>query len=309
MPRSRFLFACELGDPVSSIHLGDAGCMAGSAMGKIWLFHFDSREAEMLAGWSDEGVRGLYMDEDACFATLNECCRSWRRQSPHAACPVLSFRTLDKKNTQTVKHVLQRGAWACVLFPISSMVVHLARQEHHHRSFKLFDFGPSTEVAPCDFDGESVVIVDRSTPGAPPVFRLIQLERNEHTELSTLPRAGPVSILKLWGSDCLAYVVGSALYLYDHRTKELKHSLLGHRAEIVAVDAQDPLTIASLDAKAVVKLWNGVTGECISTTTIPEATYFLGYPYFLSVRGSRILTSADQGVFLTELDVDADAAV
>jgi len=302
--------------------------MAGTMLGKVWLFSFDSKQVEMLTAFSDEGVRGLYLDEEYSYATLSEGCRGWRRTRPHAQqLKETNFRNLDRKNTQSVKHVLQRGPWACVLFPVASTVVNVAKQpqEHHHRAFKLFDVGSSAEVAPCDFDGESLVVVDRSDrtqggfsdacgcasacgcgqelPDRPPVFRLVQLERNEQTEIDNLPKASSVTLIRLWGPDCLAYAVGSTLFLYDWREKALRRPpLSGHRAEIVAVDAHSPEIIATLSSDASVKLWKGATGECVQTLFVPGASFFLGYPYCLYVQGRRVLVSADEGVILLELD-------
>lgn len=300
MPRCRFLFACDLGDPISCVYVNDGGCMAGTMMGNVWLFSFESKQVEELTAFSDEGIRGLYMDQDSSYATLSEGCRSWRRTKPHMAAGTICFRSLDKKNTQNVKHVLQRGPWACVLFPISSTVVNVTRQEHHHRAFKFLDFGSSAEIAPCDFDGENLVVVDRTQPE--PIFRLVHLERNEQLEIDSLPKASSVTLVKLWGPDCLACVIGFTLYLYDYRKKQNRHTLRGHRAEIVAVDAQDAKTIATLSCDAVVKLWSGLTGDCLQTLFVPEASFFLGYPYCLCLRGRRVLVSADEGAYLMELD-------
>lgn len=279
--------------------------MGGTMLGKVWTFGFESKKVETLAAFSDEGVRGLYLDEDTSYLTLSDGCKGWRKSTPNVQSGSVCFRSLDRKNTQSVKHVLQRGPWACVLFPISSTVVNVTRQEHHHRAFKLFDFGSSTEVAPCDFDGETLAIVDRSRAGGgPPVFRLVQLERNDQTDIDDLPKASSLSLVKLWGSDCVVYCVGAALHVYDYKKKQIRRTLAGHRAEIVAIDAHDPESIASLSSDAVVKLWSGETGECTATLFVPEACFFLGYPYCLSVHGRRVLVSADEGVFLLEMDAD-----
>jgi len=307
MVKFRYLFPAELGDPFSSIFVNDVGCMAGTMLGRVMLYNFDDRQVETLASFSDEGIRGLYLDQDAGYATLTDGCKSWTKASPHLQAANLNFRSLDRKNTQSVKNVLQRGPLVCVLFPISSTVVNIAKQDARHRAFKLFDFGSSSEIAPCDFDGETLAIIDRSLLPAPPVFRLIQLERNEHLELDNFPRAEKVTLVRLWGANCLVCVIGSSLLIYDYRKQELKMTLTGHNDEILAVDAQDPEILATLARDATVKLWNGRTGECLEEVQIPEANFFLGYPYCLSVSGHRILASADEGVFLVELDVSPEA--
>merc|ERR1719367_2368549 len=111
-----------------------------------------------------------------------------------------------------------------------------------------------------------------------------------------MPKASSATLVKLWGPECLAYVVGNVLYLYDYKKQQLRQCLRGHRAEIVATDAQDCEVVATLSSDAVVKLWNGNDGECMQTVFVPEATFFLGYPYCLSVQGRRVSVSADQGV-------------
>lgn len=306
MPRCRFLFAADIGDPISSIYLGENGCMAGTMLGKVWLYSFDPREArrvEMLTAFSDEGIRALYLDEDSCCATLTEGCRGWRRVHPHAQLGTICFRSLDKKNTQNVKHVLQRGPLACVIFPTSSTMVHVTKQDHHHCGFKLFDYGSSQDVAPCDFDGESVMVVDRNFNPGIPIFRIIHLEKNESIEVENLPHAANVTIAKLWGPDCLVYIAaGSSAYVYDFRKKVMKYKLSGHTAEIMAVDTQDPEIIATMSSDANVRLWNAHTGDCVQSLSVPEASFFLGYPYLLSMQGQRLMLSCDEGVILWEFD-------
>jgi len=177
--------------------------------------------------------------------------------------------------------------------------VNVARQEHHTCNFKLFDYGSSSEIVPCDFDGETLAIVDRTNAGASPIFRLVQLANNDIMEVDSLPNANHIALLKLWGSECFAYAVGCTLCIYDYRKQEVKQSLL-HRAEIVAIDAQDPEIVASLSSDAWIKLWNGATGECMHTLFIPEASFFLGYTYCLCLQGRRVAVSADEGVFLLD---------
>merc|ERR1712032_1736084 len=141
-------------------------------------------------------------------------------------------------------------------------------------------------------------IVDTSYPQ----FRVIHLESNEHVVVTNLPKAREMTHARLWGSDHLVCVVGSSLQVYDYRERKRKHVLRGHRGEIVALDAQDDQTITSLGSDGVVKMWEGRTGVCLHSFCVPQATFFFGYPYCVCVREWRIVISADQGVFLLELD-------
>lgn len=297
------MFQADLGDPISCVYVNDFGCMAGTVQGKVMLYNFQDGQAEVLTAFSDEGVRGLYMDNEVAYATLMDLCKGWNMEPPHQQSISVNFRNWDRKNSQHVKHILQRGPWACVVFPMASTVMHIPRQEHHQRSLRLFDYGGTgSEVAPCDFDGETLVLVDRSAGTGPPIFRVVQLERNEHLEIEAMPKASMASVIRLWCGSYLVYSVDSSLLVYDYRDKELKATITGHRAEIVAVDTQDPEILATLARDASVKLWNGRTGQCMTTVHFEDAHYFMEYPYCLSVSGHRILVSADEGVFLTELE-------
>lgn len=325
VPPRRFLFACDLGDPISSIQLGAGGaCMAGSVQGRIWILSASDGEggavgstipplgsktapppprAELLAGWSDEGVRGLYIDEEHGYATFMESCRGWKRTRPHAQTGNVRFRDLERKNTQVVKHVLQRGAWVCVLFPLLTSLVHVVKRDLIQRQFKLFDFGSSTDAAPCDFDGETLLIVDKAHArvGTKPVFHLVHLETNVHTELDDIPDANWISVVKLWGPDCVAAAFGSCLHIYDAKQKRLRHTLRGHNAEILAVDSSDGDIIATLASDGVVKLWSGSTGTCSRTLCVPGAKFFLAYPYCVCMQDNKVAFSCDEGVYMIEL--------
>eukprot|EP00439_Symbiodinium_sp_Y106_P055851 s672_g7.t2 len=149
MPRSSYLFQADLGDPISCVYVNDFGCMAGTVQGKVMLYNFQDGQAEVLTAFSDEGVRGLYMDNEVAYATLMDLCKGWNMEPPHQQSISVNFRNWDRKNSQHVKHILQRGPWACVVFPMASTVMHIPRQEHHQRSLRLFDYGGTgSEVAP-----------------------------------------------------------------------------------------------------------------------------------------------------------------
>ena len=302
MPRTSYLFQTDLGDPVSCVFVNDFGCMAGSMLVKVMYYSFKDGEAETLAAFSDEGVRGLYLDSEMSYATLMDLCKGWQSEAPYQPALSVNFRHWDRKNAQNVKHILQRGPWVLVLFPMSTTVMHVGHQEHHHRSFKLFDYGTSAEVAPCDFDGEKLVLVDRSRGLGPPLFRIVHLERNQHTEVDNLPSADSMTLLKLWGASYLVCAQHRNLVVYDYEDQAVKLTINSNGSEIMAVDSQDPEILATLDRDATAKLWNGRTGECMAKVHIPDAHYHMGYPYCLCVSGHRIVLSADEGVFLAELD-------
>eukprot|EP00434_Breviolum_minutum_P013115 symbB.v1.2.011559.t1/scaffold715.1/size233058/5 len=153
-----------------------------------------------------------------------------------------------------------------------------------------------------DFDGEKLVLVDRSRGLGPPLFRIVHLERNQHTEVDNLPSADSMTLLKLWGASYLVCAQHRNLVVYDYEDQAVKLTINSNGSEIMAVDSQDPEILATLDRDATAKLWNGRTGECMAKVHIPDAHYHMGYPYCLCVSGHRIVLSADEGVFLAELD-------
>merc|ERR1712146_51851 len=114
-------------------------------------------------------------------------------------------------------------------------------------------------------------------------------------DIDDLPHGSSVTIAKLWGNDHLAYVAGgSSVYLYDYRKKRpVEHRLAGHRAEILAMDASED-RLGTLSGDRQVFLWNPRTGDALQSFHVPEASYFLGFPYFISLHGQRILVSADE---------------
>lgn len=301
MAEFHHLFQARLGDPITSLFINERGCMAGSVLGKVWLYDFEATRVEELACFSDEGVRGLYLDQHTAYATICEGARGWSIKPPFKQTSTLAFRNIDGKSTQNVKIIVQRGPLVCVLFAIATSIVNVENQEHHSRSFKICDYGPFSEVALCDFDGETLALIDRARAPEPPTIRLVQLERGDVIELSSLPGGSRISLLRLWGPDCLVYVMGNELFVYDYKLKEPRFKLRGHRSEIVAVDAHDPGMLATLSSDATVKLWMGKGGDCFESLKVPDAGYFQGFPYFLQVSGMRIIVSCDEGVVLINM--------
>lgn len=273
-----------------------------------------SSDGELLCSWSEEGIRGLYMDERCCYVVYNDGFNIWQRKGLEwvSTGPPVCFRGLDRKYTTNAKYVVQCGPWACVFYPIYTSSVHVGRREHHHRIFKLSDYGSSGEVGPCDFDGETALFVDRAALRGHRTFFMVHLERNDTVELEDLPNvgcAGPPwtsapggpSLMKLWGSDCIAYTEGCMLILYNFRTREIVHVLQGHWEEIIAVDSHEPTAVATLSRDGIVKLWSGDSGACIRTVTLAGASFSLEFPYHLHWVGQRMAVVADEGLFLVNL--------
>jgi len=57
-----------------------------------------------------------------------------------------------------------------------------------------------------------------------------------------------------------------------------------------------------MSSDAQVFLWNGVTGKPVQTFHVPEASFFLGFPYCLAMHEQRLLISCDEGAILIEFD-------
>mmetsp|Transcript_76980 Transcript_76980/g.222577 ORF Transcript_76980/g.222577 Transcript_76980/m.222577 type:complete len:150 (-) Transcript_76980:43-492(-) len=148
----------------------------------------------------------------------------------------------------------------------------------------------------------------------PPLLRLVRLERDGETcpeiEVEDLPKAHCLTLLRLGSQSCVAYCAGKVLYIYDYKKKVLRHRLTDHSANIVAIDARDISQVATLSADGTVKVWNASadSGVCIDVAEVgAPASYFLGYPYHVCMYDRRVLVSADQGVFLVELDRRGEA--
>jgi hypothetical protein len=261
------------------------------------------------------------MEEDACWATVgSEGCRGWKkaqgRWTDQPGPAVVNFQSLDRKNTQkqNVKHVLQRGPLACVIFPTVSTKVNVTTQDYQHYEFKFFDMGSQEEVVPCDFDGESIFVIKRSKSETSdsadrrrgPSFCFINLERpKELVEVEELPYGSSVSLAKLWGNDCLAYVAGgSSVYVYDYRRKQLREQFSHKNAEVIAMDASDPERIVTLSCDAQVSVWqiSNSGSRLILNFHVPEASFFLGFPYCIALCQKKIMLSADEGAILIEFD-------
>eukprot|EP00929_Paragymnodinium_shiwhaense_P012818 TRINITY_DN12070_c0_g1_i2.p1 TRINITY_DN12070_c0_g1~~TRINITY_DN12070_c0_g1_i2.p1 ORF type:complete len:144 (-),score=30.12 TRINITY_DN12070_c0_g1_i2:44-475(-) len=135
-----------------------------------------------------------------------------------------------------------------------------------------------------------------------PTYRVVHLERNQQQEVEGLPSVSRISMLRLWSKDCFVYVVGTTIHIYDFVKRRMRHTLKGHAEEVIAIDASDADAIASLSTDGVVKLWSGEDGRCRQTLFVPEANFFLGYPYCLHLHGNKILGSSDEGAFLLEFE-------
>eukprot|EP00397_Hematodinium_sp_SG-2012_P031888 GEMP01033897.1.p1 GENE.GEMP01033897.1~~GEMP01033897.1.p1 ORF type:complete len:322 (-),score=42.99 GEMP01033897.1:1108-2073(-) len=304
MSGSRLLFANDFGDPISAIYVNDVGCMAGSYLGKVWRYQWDTEHWMILAPYSDNSVRSVYMTPLESYAMIGErTIRAWEIEHGVPMKKKLNFDpkapAIGTSSVGSVKFVCGWQHLVVVLYPTTTVVMNLPSCESVTRSFRLFDNGGAARTAcPTDFDGEALVCVDR---GDSISIKVIYLERNEVFNVVNVPDVDTMSFVKLWGPKCLVYVTKARdVVVYNYTARFAVHRWQ-HKSDVIALDTANPTYIFVLLQNGDVNIWNGDSGKREKTEKCPPGVSFhMGWPYFISVHETHIVVSCDEGVAIVE---------
>jgi len=302
--RVSLLFTADFGDPISTLYCNEVGCVAGTYLGKVWRHRWDTKETTSLAAYSENAVRCVYLNPSYDTYTLigEAALQVW--PDGHLQHRIMEF---DRKTVlgpqNSSKFVLSWQNLALILFPASTIGVNLLTAETIPHLFRLFDLHSNGEGCPSDFDGEAIVCVCRCSSSV--VVTVIDLEKNEHFTIPKIPGWSTLSIVRLWGPRCLAYVTKARIVVvYNYCNHTVLHRWK-HNSDVLALDASDDKYIFVLMKNGSVKVWNGESGVCNYTLTVAShASFHLRFPYYILASWPRIILSCDEGVVVLELDAE-----
>ena len=305
------MIPAELGDPVSSLFIDGDFIASGTLLGKIWLYRIGKNTRKMFAGFSDEAVRGVYVQDSTLYATIgDQLCRQYRVNDPYDQ---LDLKFNRRSNGSGFKHVIQHFNQATVFYPGMTMFVDVVTSSQSMCPYKL-QRPTIMNVCPIDCYQYQVLftefgVSDTSQP-PPRKFRLVDVstgvQRWESDDVS-------ISQARFINESTLAYVKGRRLVIFDFTATKSRE--IRTRENIVSIDCdlcmgrENPGLVLSLGEGGWLSVIEWNSGKVHYTYRIKQLCFSLGFPYFVKgfldneQRTLHAAVSDDYGVHYMRIDL------
>jgi WD40 repeat protein len=320
-----FFIDIRFADPVISLSMNSQGLIYGSSIGRILHYSFHSQQETVIAEFSEECIRGVYIstDNSLYIAVGDRYCIGMMSPTSHKQILHHDFPHSDEICIST--QVLTKDELVCVI-PLSEnntegiILTHIST--HTKKRYPLLPFKPNT--VPYDFDGDRLLWVEWR--GKNRVFQYYDFLKSEVKFIAEFDRHyGQLGFCKLSGNDMIVVRDFRTIEIIDIETGSRRQVIGNHNSDIVCLtwakvreknfnnsqngldNNEVKLIIISIDYDCNICIWDkqGLK-KSYNITDFPELTqeykqklYFsMGYPYFMCVFDRRIAFSTDVGVLV-----------
>ena len=123
------------GDPTSVLFLDDDYLVAGTMMGKIWVYRVRDDTRCMYAGYNDDAVRGLYVQDGSLYATIgDQFCKMMRLQDP---LDQLEAKFDRRSGSSGFRYVFQKFNQVTIIYPGMTTFVDVVSNDQNMCPFKM----------------------------------------------------------------------------------------------------------------------------------------------------------------------------
>jgi hypothetical protein len=132
---SRFVIPTDPGDPTSVLFLDDENLIVGTMMGKIWVYRILDDTRCMYAGYSDDAVRGVYVQDGSLYATIgDQFCRVMRIQDP---LDQLEAKFDRRSGSSGFRYVFQKFNQITIIYPGMTTFIDVVSNDQNMCPFKM----------------------------------------------------------------------------------------------------------------------------------------------------------------------------
>lgn len=308
----KLVIPAELGDPVSCVFIDGEYIACGTLLGKVWLYRIGKNTRKMFAGFNDDAVRGIYVQDSSLFATIgDQFCRQYRVNDP---LDQLDYKFNRRSNGSGFKHVIQHFNQVTVFYPGMTMFVDVVSNNQSMCPYKL---QRPMMVNVCLIDCYQYLVlftefgVSESSVPPPRKFRLVDVSTGFVRWESDDVR---ISQARFINDSTIVYVKGRKMVVFDFAENKSRELTTSHKSDVIAIDcglcmgAQCPGLILSLGRGGTVSAIEWTTGkERYFSKLIKRVSFSLGFPYWVKgcVDEQQTLHAAisdDYGVYYLRCD-------
>jgi hypothetical protein len=303
----------DLGDPVSSLFIDGEFVACGTLLGKVWLYRIGRNTRKMFAGFSDEAVRGIYVQDSTLYATIgDQFCRQYRVNDPYDQLDVKFSR---RSNGSGFKHVIQHFSQVAVFYPGMTLFVDVVSNTQSMCPYKL---QRPVILNVCPIDSYQYLVLftefgvsESSSEPLPRKFRLVDVSTSAVRWESD---DAQIAHARFINESTLVYVKGRSFVLcnFAGNNASLREFPTSAR-DVVALDcglcmgADNPGLILSVSQDGVISALEWTTGKVRYFSRLKSCYSFsLGFPYFVKgflddKRALHVAISDDYGVHYMEM--------
>lgn len=324
MKSAKLIIPTEPGDPISSVFVDSSVVVAGSLLGRVWIYDPSRNTRRMLAGFSDDAIRGLYVQDGTVFATVGDIhCRQIREKDPFDQ---LEMKFNRRSTASGFKYVFQKFNQVTILYPGMTTFVDVANNSQTMCPFKLQQ---ATVVSICPVDCYQYLLLFTEFPvsdSSPPPSRRFKLVDISTGQLKHEFSDSSITHARFINERLLVFVTKGNIVVFDLiARKEVSRYRNFHRSEIVALDcsiclgeAGTPPVVVSAGKDGSIIAWNYDTGQIIARGSLPQPCFSLGFAYVVQgyLSGNHasghitsgfvhVAMSDDHGVHFLRLDISS----
>lgn len=325
-------------DPVLSLSMTAYGLLYGSSIGRILFYTFHSQQETVLAEFSEECIRGVYISSENSLyiAVGDKYCIGMNSPTSHKQ--LVHHDYIHSDDLCLTTQVFMKEDLVCIA-PMSEnnheglILTHIS--SHTKKKYPILPFKPHT--VPYDFDGDRLLWMEWD--GTTRIFKYFHFECNETKTIgSFLKSYGQIGYCKLISDYMMIVKNFRTIELIDINTGISKFTIGKHNSDIVAINwirivekhkerehqySMDEnfdilFIIISVDVDCNVCVWDkqglmyscNITGFSELTQEYRQKIYFtMGYPYVLGISNSKVAVSTDIGVLVMSLPVFKEFAI
>ncbi len=312
------------GDPITAVYLDDTCVVAGTSFGKIWMYDIKENVTKLVAGFSDDGIRGIYIQDSTLYAVVGDTyCRHIRVGDLHDQIEV----RFDRRSSSSgYRYVFQKFSQLTIVYPGMTTFIDVVSNDQSMCPYRLQGTPPSLNVLPLDAYHFHLLVSEFTETGRK--LRVVNVT-NGQTVCDLDPKMA--RFVKLIDKKLLVYCDKRrdiVVYQYTKREEVLRKHF--SNSEVLAMDSvfhlrlgdQYPpdeenqvntsssicpsgslMTVVYRNGEVV--CFNFLTGEIHSSGRLAKFCFSLGFPYLVSSNWRagqvEVVVSSDYGAHFLRL--------
>lgn len=326
------VIGCDVGDPISCVYVHDGvsgACIiiAGTMLGKIWVYDTRNKYRVCLAGFGEDAIRGLYCDGTKIYCVVGDTViKSWLIEELPAFSLLSKEPTLTRftrRSSTLIKYTLQNESSMICMYGGLTSLFNIITKEYVEATYRLLHSAPNcVSACPVSFADKFVLIAECVDDAESLQFRLVDL-----TDSSTLARGefgwngssleifrqirSPkicIQHAKLFqGGKALLVAVregssSSRVFSFEVPNCRLIETFSAVKGSILSLEVSEPEgKFGVLSDSGEVTVWP-LAGGAIELRGKLEGNFKLDLAYPFSFGSSVAAVATDNGVVLVELD-------
>lgn len=301
---SKFVIPCDYGDAVSALHVTEEYITCGTLLGRVWLYNIASNSRVLLAGFSDDSVRGVYIEDGTVFATIgDQYCRRFRINDP---VDQLESKFDRRSSSSGFKYVLQKFNQVTIVYPGMTTFVDVTNNQQSMCPYKIQQ---PLILNVCPLDAFQYLLLLSEFPSVEEdedvvskrKLKVVDVSQNTTIFEMMAPR---ISFAILLDATRIMYVSNRKTHVYDFIRNELAECKISGEIIAASVSGEEGI-VTSLFPNGSISVWDSNTGSIMGRGRIDNFCGSLGFPYLIEscLAGPNYLVtvSSDYGVHFVNI--------